>query len=188
MMASMLVSMAQITTPAVEVKPDTDPKYLEGAVPVVDGLVVFTRTVSLPKDISHKEVMTKMEAWLDRCMKDDRIHESVRLPDSNSNQLQQTCTMEVTFSKSFLSHDFTEMTYVLSLTAEKNQIVIEMSHIYYRYRTGDKMEKYKAEEWITDEVALNKKHTKMIYGFKKFRMKTIDMVDEFQASLQKEFN
>ena len=44
-----------------------------------------------------------------------------------------------------------------------------------------------AEEMIVDKYALNKKKTKLIFGFKKFRMKTIDLLDELQISLQNEF-
>ena len=39
-------------------------------------------------------------------------------------------------------------------------------------------EKYKAEEWITDEYALNKAKTKLVRGLAKWRRKTVDFADD----------
>ena len=95
--------------------------------------------------------------------------------------------MELTFSKSFLAHDFAELAYVLAVRYEGGQLIMEMSHINYKYNENNKLNKYTAEEMIVDKYALNKKKTKLIFGFKKFRMKTIDLLDELQISLQNEF-
>ena len=185
--ATMSTSIAQITAPVVEEKSETDIRYMAGAVPEVNGKVVLTRTIEVPAGLTQQEVMNRVDAWLVRCTKDERMHYNQRLPKAADNELQHSYSMELTFSKSFLAHDFAEMAYVLAVRFEGGQLIMEMSHINYKYNENNKLNKYTAEEMIVDKYALNKKKTKLIFGFKKFRMKTIDLLDELQISLQNEF-
>ena len=185
--ATMSTSIAQITAPVVEEKSETDIRYMAGAVPEVNGKVVLTRTIEVPAGLTQQEVMNRVDAWLVRCTKDERMHYNQRLPKAADNELQHSYSMELTFSKSFLAHDFAELAYVLAVRYEGGQLIMEMSHINYKYNENNKLNKYTAEEMIVDKYALNKKKTKLIFGFKKFRMKTIDLLDELQVSLQNEF-
>ena len=185
--ATMSTSIAQITAPVIEEKSETDIRYMAGAVPEVNGKVVLTRTVEVPAGLTQQEVMNLVDAWLVRCTKDERMHYNQRLPKAADNELQHSYSMELTFSKSFLAHDFAELAYVLAVRYEGGQLIMEMSHINYKYNENNKLNKYTAEEMIVDKYALNKKKTKLIFGFKKFRMKTIDLLDELQVSLQNEF-
>ncbi len=185
--ATMSTSIAQITAPVVEEKSETDIRYMAGAVPEVNGKVVLTRTIEVPAGLTQQEVMNRVDAWLVRCTKDERMHYNQRLPKAADNELQHSYSMELTFSKSFLAHDFAELAYVLAVRYEGGQLIMEMSHINYKYNENNKLNKYTAEEMIVDKYALNKKKTKLIFGFKKFRMKTIDLLDELQISLQNEF-
>ena len=184
---SLNAATAQITSPVVEERPETDSKYMTGAVPERDGYVVLSRTIELPTGISKDEVMQRVSSWLDRCSKDERMHFAQRLPNPSDNEMQHTYSMELTFSKSVLAHDFCDITYVLAVRYEGTSLIMEMSRINYKYRENDRVNKYTAEEMITDKMALNKKKTKLIFGFKKFRIKTIDLIDELQISLQNEF-
>ena len=185
--ATMSTSIAQITAPVIEEKPETDIRYMAGAVPEVNGKVVLTRTVEVPAGLTQQEVMNRVDACLVRCTKDERMHYNQRLPKAADNELQHSYSMELTFSKSFLAHDFAELAYVLAVRYEGGQLIMEMSHINYKYNENNKLNKYTAEEMIVDKYALNKKKTKLIFGFKKFRIKTIDLLDELQISLQNEF-
>ena len=185
--ATLSTGIAQITAPVIEEKSETDIRYMAGAVPEVNGKVVLTRTVEVPAGLTQQEVMNRVDTWLIRCTKDERMHYNQRLPQRADNELQHSYSMELTFSKSFLAHDFAELAYVLAVRYEGSQLVMEMSHINYKYNENNKLNKYTAEEMIVDKYALNKKKTKLIFGFKKFRMKTIDLLDELQISLQNEF-
>ena len=185
--ATLSTGIAQITAPVIEEKSETDIRYMAGAVPEVNGKVVLTRTVEVPAGLTQQEVMNRVDAWLVRCTKDERMHYNQRLPKAADNELQHSYSMELTFSKSFLAHDFAELAYVLAVRYEGGQLIMEMSHINYKYNENNKLNKYTAEEMIVDKYALNKKKTKLIFGFKKFRMKTIDLLDELQVSLQNEF-
>ncbi len=53
--------------------------------------------------------------------------------------------------------------------------MVELEKIRFTYRDT---EKYKAEEWITDEYALNKTKTKLVRGLAKWRRKTVDFADD----------
>lgn len=188
LLVTFIVAQAQISAPASTEKPDTDPKYLAGAVIDDNGEAVLRRTVALAPGRSQSEVMNMLDGWLIRCMNDQRVRHSVRLEQPAANELQQHCVMELTFSQALLAHDFADLSYVLVLKAESNQVVMEMHKISYKYRGGDKVQKYAAEDMITDKVALNKRQDKMVLGYKKFRMKTIDFMDELQASLAAELS
>lgn len=182
------ISSAQITAPVVEQKPETDAKYLAGAVPEVNGKVVFNREATLPEGMTTADAMDKIDQWLERCTKDERIRYTQRLPENPiiGNEIQQNLTMELTFSKSFISHDFADIIFILSVRVEDGKAMMEMSHIVYRYNEGGKVNRYNAEDMIIDKYALNKRKDKLVIGFKKFRIKTIDLFDELQVSLQTE--
>lgn len=177
---------AQITAPAIEQKPETDQKYLAGAVAERDGHVYLTRTLTIPAELTQQEVMQKLQGWMDRCMKDERISYHQNLPVASENELMHNVIMELTFSQSFISHDFANLMYLLHLTYTPGQVVMDIDHITYKYREADQENKYTADELISDHYAINKKG-RLVFGYKKFRIKTIDLVDELFTSLQREF-
>jgi len=180
------IATAQITKPVTEEKPANDSKYLVGAVQETDGKVYLTRTIEFPATITSAEALTRIDAWLTRCAQDKRMLHETRLPQPNDHELQHSFSLEVTFSQSFISHDFTEATFVLAVSVEHGQAVMNMSHIVYRYNEGGKVNRYPAEEMISDEYALNKRKDKLVFGYKKFRIKTIDLMDELAESLSAE--
>lgn len=184
--ASLQMMEAQITAPAVETRPETDPKYLRGAVLEHEGRVYLSRTIDVPTELTEQEVLERVDAWLVRCMNDERVEFHNRLPQPAPNMLQQSVIFQLTFSQTFLSHDWTDMNYVLNLTVLPGKVVMDMEHITYKYREGDEVNKYTGYDLISDKLALSKKGT-LVRGYKKFRMKTIDFMDELEVSLQKVF-
>lgn len=178
---------AQITAPAVEERSETDPKYMKGAIPVEDGYAVIKRTIEVTNGATQDQLMPKLDAWIERCMNDKRISYNQRLESPAANQLYHMVAQEITFSKSFISHDFATISYVLTLDAsEAGKVKMTMTRINFKYNEGSQTPtKYAAEELISDNIAFNKKG-RIIYGYKKFRLKTIDLMDELAASLQKE--
>lgn len=177
---------AQITAPVVEQRAETDSKYLKGAVPEHDGHCYLTRTVEVPATLSQEEVMQRLGTWIERCMNDERVLYHQSLPAPEENQLMHSVLMRITFSKTMLSHDFADMSYVIYLTSTPGKVVMNLERIMYKYREGEKEARYPAEEMISDGYALSKKG-RLVLGYKRFRMKTIDFMDELSISLQKEF-
>ena len=90
------------------------------------------------------------------------------------------------FSKKFLYLDQTRFRYQISVTTGDGAVNITVTQVSYLYSeeweenkpTGKGGEIYRAEEWITDEHALNKKGTKVLPQSGKFRRKTIDRIEE----------
>lgn len=177
---------AQITAPAVEKRAETDSKYLAGAVPEHDGHCYLSRSVEVPAQLSQEEVMQRLQTWIDRCMKDERVMYHQPLPAPADNQMMHSVLMRLTFSQSMLSHDFSDMAYVIYLTSTPGKVVMNLERITYKYRDGEKETRYPAEEMISDGYALSKKG-RLVIGYKRFRIKTIDFMDELQVSLQKMF-
>ena len=71
------------------------------------------------------------------------------------------------------------------MTCKPGKCDLEMTRIRYWYdEARDGGEKYVAEEWITDDMALNKSKTKLTPICGKFRRKTIDLKDELFKSIQ----
>lgn len=175
---------AQITAPAVEEKADTDVKYQKGAIPVIDGHATLTRTINTAAGLTPEQVMQRLDVWMQRCMRDERVRHNQRLQQPSPLQLHQSVIFELTFSKSFIQHDFAEMSYVIALDASQpGQVTMQMSRINFKYLEAEKNVKYTAEEMISDEVAFTKKG-RIIRGYRKFRLKTIDLMDELATSLQ----
>ena len=83
------------------------------------------------------------------------------------------------FTDKLLSLDRTKFNYTLIAYCKDNHLTVTMGRILYIYdeervRGGYV---YKAEEWINDENALNRKQTRLLPGSAKFRRKTIDRKD-----------
>ena len=183
LMALCLSATAQITAPTVQPRSETDTRYMAGAVLEHGGYAYLTRTIETDK--SAEELMPVLDAWLQRCMNDSRIEYQRRLAPKADNLLQHSVMIQLTFSQSFLSHDWADMSYVLTLEALPGKVVMNLERISYKYREGDDVVKYMAEEIITDSQAITKKG-KLVLGYKKFRIKTIDLMDEFETSLRSE--
>ena len=82
------------------------------------------------------------------------------------------------FSSSALSLDRTRIYYQMFITCGNGKCDIEMTRIRYWYdEARDGGEKYSAEEWIVDDMALNKSKTKLAPICGKFRRETIDLKD-----------
>jgi colicin import membrane protein len=84
------------------------------------------------------------------------------------------------FKSTALSLDRTVFNYTIIANCSDGHLNLTLSRINYAYeldRDNDGME-VNAEEWITDENALNKAKTKLLKYSGKFRRKTIDRKDE----------
>lgn len=152
-----------------------DSKYLAGAVPEVEGKVVFTKEFSIP-GMSQDEIYERLLNWMDIRLKGNQNTSRVVLSDKEKGQIVGIGDEWIVFSSTALSLDRTKILYQLTVTCQPEKSIIQVEKIRFNYREGK--EKYNAEEWIVDKYALNKAKTKMIRGLAKWRRKTIDFVDE----------
>lgn len=152
-----------------------DSKYLAGAVPEVDGKVVFTKEFSIP-GMSQAEIYDRLVKWMDARLAKNENNSRVVFSDKEKGQIVGTGDEWIVFSSSALSLDRTKILYQLSVTCLPEKCTLEVEKIRFSYREGK--EKYTAEEWITDKYALNKAKTKLVRGLAKWRRKTVDFVDD----------
>lgn len=165
-------------------------KYLEGAIPLEDGKVVFSTTIDAP-GLSQEQVYDVARGWLELFLKErkiDRKDPDIKIFEEKENgELAVMPLYHLVFNKTFLSVDRSFITYRMKLTASDQRLDVRIWSIRYEYYVPDKKEpeKYTAENAITDEYALDKTKTKLNQLTSKFRIKTIDMVDGMYASLTK---
>ena len=154
-----------------------DSKYLAGAVPEEDGKVVFSKEFSIP-GMSQDEIFERMQKWMDLRLKKNQ-NETSRVVYTNKEKGQVIGIGEewLVFSSSALSLDRTLINYQLSAFCQPEKCEFRIEKIRYTYREGRDQEKYVAEEWITDQYALNKSQTKLVLGLAKWRRKTVDFAD-----------
>ncbi len=160
---------------------EDDSKYLAGAVPEVDGKVVFSREFSIP-GMSQDEIFERMQKWMQIRLKRNQNETSrVVYTDKEKGQVIGIGEEWIVFSSSALALDRTRVQYQIGAFCQPQACELRIEKIRYTYREGNDQEKYTAEEWITDEYALNKSRTKLVRGLAKWRRKTVDFADAFYA-------
>ena len=161
-----------------------DPKYLLGAVPETEGVVTFQKSLTVT-DKSEQQVYDILLAYINNSIMSNAIQNQQysRLISEEKGNGTIVARIEeyMTFSHVFLNLDRTRFRYLLSakVTGQKVNITItQVSYYYNEDREGKNGVNYKAEEWITDKVAVNKKGTRLYPRSGKFRMRTVDRVQE----------
>lgn len=156
----------------------TPEKYLIGAVPEVDGKVVFSRSYDLT-GATQEAIYDRAYTWAEERMKANDNKSRIVYSDKEKGSIVATGEEYIVFTASSLSLDRTIANYQLTISCKPGGCLIEIEKIRYVYQ---EKEKYTAEEYITDKVALNKNKTDIYRGYKKFRIKTIDFADEMFES------
>lgn len=163
-----------------EVKSSENEKYLVGAVPEVDGKVEWTMELDVPGK-SASQIYDIVYACLSDLTKMENQLEGSAVSLVNKQECIIVANIKewLVFKESFLTLDRTKFYYTLMAYCGDNHLKLVMTRIYYRYDEervkGGNL--YKAEEWINDNNALNRKKTKLLPGSAKFRRKTIDRKD-----------
>lgn len=162
-------------------KEDDDSKYLAGAVPVVEGKVVFSKEFSIP-GMSQEQIFERMQKWMDGRLQQNKNNSRVVYSDTEKGTIAGVGEEWIVFSSSALSLDRTMTSYQITVNCQPNKCTMDIEKIRYTYR---EKEKYTAEEWITDKYALNKDKTKLVRGLAKWRRKTVDFADDlFKSAAQ----
>lgn len=162
-------------------KTNPDAKYLEGAVPEVDGKVVFTLDKKIP-EMSAEEIYRKVYNVIEELTKEENQFPISRIAVVNKAEYTIAARMKewLVFQNSFLSLDRTIFNYTLIAKADDGHIHMTLERINYQYeldRGENQGLEVKAEDWIVDKEGLNKKRTKLAKYSGKFRKKTIDRKD-----------
>ena len=127
----------------------------EGAVPEVDGKIVFSYDIDVPGKTAQEIYDLAYVALDSLAHTEEQIKSNIALINRKEHMIAARYREWLEFSKSFIALDRTEFS--------------------YNYEEGRSTGlKTTAEKWISDKQAVNKKRTKLIPGTAKFRKKTID--------------
>ena len=168
-----------------------DSKYLAGAVPEVNGQIVFQQTFAV-KDKSQSEIYQVMSDFVKRMTQEENQLQRTRITEEDPANGIIIARFEewLVFKKKILYLDRTRFNYMLSVTCSDGKCKMVITQISYYYREdidGQNGETYKAEEWISDKEAINKAGTKLYPISGKFRRKTIDRVESIFKQAREEF-
>lgn len=162
-------------------KPNPDAKYLEGAVPEVDGKVEWKLDMDVPGKSADQIYADILQCFTDLTKTENQIEgSSVALVNKAEHIVVATIREWLVFTDKFFMLDRTKFYYTLIAYCKDGHLTVTMGRISYRYeegRSSDGGYVYKAEEWINDENALNRKKTRLLPGSAKFRRNTVDRKD-----------
>lgn len=158
------------------------------AIPVKNGKVTFEEAIPA-EGYTAEEVKRAVDAWVkERFVKPTVI--SVKQFESDQPETIILKGEEyIVFKNKFLVLERARIYYYLTLTANDGSCTFNMSRITYWYDDEDDKGGLKmiAEEWITDENAINKKgELKKFEG--KFRNKTIELKNTLVNALAERLN
>ena len=155
-----------------------DQKYLVGAVPEVDGKVLFSTVIEAPGK-SADEVYDIVHDYMVKMLKEPNQVEQSRMviEDKEKHQVVGSYQEWLVFKSTALVLDRTRLLYNLIVDCENGKATVKMTRIIYIYDEERDPQRYLAEDWITDKEGLNKKQNKLARVSGKFRRKTIDRKD-----------
>lgn len=163
------------TTSSAKVNPDE--KYLRGAVPVVDGKVVFSKTIEAPGK-NADEVFSIVRKYMEKMTREkNQISSLLIIDDAEKHEVAGHYEEWLVFKSNAIMLDQTRFYYALSAQCKDGKADITISRIQYLYEENRKPQRIKAEDWIIDKEAVNKKNTRLYPITGKFRRKTIDRKD-----------
>lgn len=168
-----------------------DSKYLTGAVPEVNGQVMFQQTFAV-KDKNQQQIYDVMKNYITALTRSDNQLPRTKMvmEDAQTGTVVARLEEWMVFKKKPLSLDRTRFRYMLTAKCSDGKCHMELTQIVFYYEEdmeGNNGKTYRAEEWINDANALNKAKTKLIWGSAKFRRKTVDRVEEVFAGARNAF-
>lgn len=177
-----IIVLATLSVPA-QSSNAADPNNT-GAIPVINGKVTFEETISAV-GYTAEEVEKIMNDWTKKRFVKPTVISVKRF----NSEVPATTILKseeyITFKSTAFVLERARIYYYLTLTANEGSCTFNMSRITYWYDDEDDKGglRMKAEEWITDENAINKKgKLKAFEG--KFRRKTIELKESLTKELE----
>ena len=149
--------------------------YISDAIPVINGKVTFEETIPA-EGYTAKELKDIIDTWIKERFVKPVVISAKQFTANNPKATILKGEEYIVFKNRPLVLERARIYYYLTLTANEGSCTFNMSRITYWYDDEDDKGGIKmiAEEWITDENAINKKgNLKKFEG--KFRNKTIEL-------------
>lgn len=157
-------------------------KYLEGAVPLVDGKVVFNREVAA-RTLTAEQIFNTLSQWgtLEYSGEDGQmISNDPAIKRITVRGIEQAQVRVGLFPSKI------DINYFLLIDCLDGGCNLSFVRFIYTNNPASKdpNEQIKAEEYITDRYALNKAGTKLAGGTGDYRKRTIDLVDNVTGTIE----
>lgn len=158
---------------------ETNP-YLAGAVPEVNGQVVFRQDYTVPGK-TRDAIFNELKQYLAQVLKRPNALPASRITAAETEEKALAMTLHETlwFKRSAWVSDFATVICQLTFEVRDGGYTATLRNIRYQYDALSDAQHdnlLKAEDWITDKEALTKNGTKLTrVGGKKLRVKTIDL-------------
>lgn len=158
-----------------------DAKYLAGAVPEVNGHVVFLQTYTLPGQ-SASSIYAAVRSYVEDALVQGPEHGiQARITEDSASEGILAASIQETlwFLRRPMRSDFADFYYQVVAEVHDGSLTLTLRNLRYVYRLSDREEDiatFRAEEWITDKKCLSKKGDKLQRHNGKFRIGTIDRV------------
>ena len=158
------------------------PKYLVGAVPTVNGFVVFSTQEEVPGR-TKAEIFQALETYTKSLLQSEVSGTQCRITELTPEEgiIAASIEEELTFKRTNWVHDYARFFYQLVFEVREGGYTATMRRIRYLYSPMDMTgidNTMTAEDWITDKEAINKKGKLNKVGGRKFRYATINRNDE----------
>lgn len=181
--ALMAVLAAVASTPV-------DKKYLAGAVPVVNGQVLYEKTYEVPGKTAG-ELLELVQGYAQAELVSGPDHgPQARLTEINAEDGVVAASIQETmwFLRKPMRSDFCQFYYQIVFQVKDGAVDVMLRNMRYTYELTDRPEDaltVRAEEWITDKEALSKNGAKMKKMNGKFRKATVDRKDAIFQNIGK---
>ncbi|MBQ6750597.1 MAG: DUF4468 domain-containing protein [Bacteroidaceae bacterium] len=173
----------------------------KGAVPEVDGKIVFKADILAPGK-TKEDLYQKVAQWASYRYSANSVrgnytdndffknleYATVKSADKNSGRFQCQGAEELIFSIKPLAKNYTQAFYLLDLVVSNGQVSFNLNSLSFNVDQGEgQFTRVAAEDWISDKECINKKgELRRIPG--KFRIKTIDLVEELKKEISEAVN
>lgn len=162
-----------------------DYKYLKaGAMPEVDGNIIFTFDKDLP-GMTAQQIYDKVYVALDTIAAGpEQIKSGIALVNKKEQSIAAQYSEWLTFKRNFVNLDRSKMNYTILANCSDGHLHLTLSRITFAYEENRPTAlRTTAEKWISDKAAVNKKGTKLLPGSAKFRRATINRKDAIFAKI-----
>lgn len=163
---------------------DNANKYLTGAVPMKNGIIVFEKEYKVPGK-NKAEIFNNLKNFVQKkLIKGENSLEQSRIIESDSIKGTLAASIEenLYFKKTAWVTDYTRFFYQINYIVSDEKFSVEMLRLRYIYeedRYGNQnTSPMIAEEWITDKEAIKKNGKELTKIGGKFRKFTIDRKDQ----------
>ena len=157
-------------------------KYMAGAVPEVDGKVVFTRYLNV-SEFNQEQIFNAITDWATKTFTGNNARIIISDPDNGTSVAQNQNEI---IARIGLFPAKVKMSSIIKIVCNNGSCVMETSRI--RFTNNPSTEKptdiITAEEYITDRYAMNKERTKVHKGIGDYRTGTIDIIDKNASEAQ----